>query len=100
MEQLINRVCYRAALRWGTKPEEHPLHSVVSFAAWRTIAGGKDTYPPPTRTLFEALGLKSARMETIDIVRKDPYWVHAMGIVIAASKHESLADKMVDTAPI
>lgn len=39
-------------------------------------------------------------MEKIEIKRKNPYWVYAMGIIIAASKHESLADEMADLAPI
>ncbi|KZP15904.1 hypothetical protein FIBSPDRAFT_685577, partial [Athelia psychrophila] len=100
MAQLINRICHRAALRWGTKPEEHPLHGIVNFAFWTTVPGSPDTYPPPMRTLFEALGVKASNLEKIDIVRRSPYWSHAMEIYIAASKHESLADEMADTAPI
>ncbi|KZP06899.1 hypothetical protein FIBSPDRAFT_689365, partial [Athelia psychrophila] len=100
MEQLINRICYRAALCWGSKPEEHPLHHVVDFVFWTTVSGGPDTYPPPMRTLFEALGLKAKNMEKIDIVCRDPYWKHAMEICIVDSKQESLADESADLAPM
>lgn len=44
--------------------------------------------------------LKAVRMEKIEIARRHPYWKHAMDIVIAPSKFESLADEMGDAAPI
>lgn len=78
----------------------HPIYKVVDFAWWTQRRGGKDNYPPPMQTLFDALGLKPKYMEKISIVRRDPYWVHAMEIQIAPSKHEALADEMADTAPI
>lgn len=60
MEQLINRVCYWEALRWGTKLEEHLMHGVVNFSFWTETVRDRDRYPPPICYLFQALNLKAS----------------------------------------
>lgn len=50
--------------------------------------------------LFTALRLKLDRMEKIDIVQRDPYWVSALKVQIAPDKVTALFVELIDQAKI
>ena len=96
MELLINQVCHRAALRWGMKPTQHPLHERVSRAAKKR----DETYTSPLSILFAAEKIDPNRLEKVDNVRQSPQWVSPIEVRIVGDKNRAMMEEASDDAPV
>ena len=65
MDLLIDKHCYREALRLATLPSAHPLHSHVKKAA----RNKPRKHPAPLHEIFHAFSLHPADIETIAPIR-------------------------------
>lgn len=96
MELLINRICFRAALRWAMAAVGHPMHQLVREAAKQR----KNAAQVPLNKLWRAYPIKPDKIETIEPVRRSTKWVVPMKIYIAETKEAAQADEANDSASI
>jgi hypothetical protein len=68
---LINKHCFREALRLTTLPKHHPLHGHVKSAAKHKPR----KHPSPLHKIMHAYSLNPTTIETIAPVQHAPNWI-------------------------
>lgn len=96
MELLIDKHCYREALRLATIPPMHPLFKHVKSAAHLK----PKHLPAPLHEIMHAYSLHPAEIERILAVRHDPYWLPPVITRIAPDREAALREEEMDNAPI
>jgi ribonuclease HI len=94
---LIDKVLYRAALRFTTLPPTHPLYEAVKNAALRHVK----RHPTPLHYLLNNYpGLKPHLVETIAATRMKPTWTPNLAIRVADTKERAKQEDEVDRARV
>ncbi|KAJ7118339.1 hypothetical protein C8R44DRAFT_576694, partial [Mycena epipterygia] len=86
MHLAIDRHLQKAALRYATLLETHPLHAAVQNACKRHVK----KYPHPLHFLMNAFkDVKQDLVETIPAVRRKSGWKAPVDVRVASSKEEA-----------
>ena len=94
---LIDKVLYRAALRFTTLPPAHPLYEAVKNAALQHVK----RHPTPLHYLLNNYpGLKPHLVETIAAMRMKPTWTPNLAIRVADTKERAKQEDEVDRARV
>lgn len=93
---LINRTCQRAALRWATVAQSHPMFKLVRKAAKVCQKHGAG----PLNKLYASYPIKPSEVETIKPARLSPHWIPGMVVRIAKDKETAIKEEADDTALI
>ena len=94
---LIDKVLYRAALRFTTLPPTHPLYEPVKNAALRHVK----RHPTPLHYLLNNYpGLKPHLVETIAATRMKPTWTPNLAIRVADTKQRAKEEDERDGARV
>ena len=82
MPLLVNRICFRAALRWATTARGHPMFNLVRAAAKQY----KNAARSLLNKLFGAYKINPNKIETIQAVRRSPKWIPPIKVVIMSDR--------------
>lgn len=96
MDLLIDRWCYREALRIATLPTSHPLHRPALNASKNM----PKRMPSPLHSILHAYDLHPGEMEKMEVWRLSPKWRPKFAVHIASCKEEALADEASDGSEI
>jgi hypothetical protein len=96
IDLLIDKHCFREALRLTTLPKSHPLHPHVKQAARRKPR----RYPSPLHELLHAYSLDPSDIETINSVRHAPHWKSPVTTRIAPDRETAIAEEDQDRSDI
>lgn len=96
MDLLINKHCFREALRLATLPKSHPLHSHVLCA----VKHKPRRHPSPLHEIMHTYSLDPPSIESIAPVRHAPHWISPVATRIAPDRDSALAEEDQDRANI
>jgi len=89
LDLLIDKHCFREALRLATLPTTHPLQSHVKKAAKRK----PKKFPSPLHVLFHAYPIDPPSVETIEAVRRSPKWKSKLRTHIATKQEKAVEEE-------
>ncbi|KAJ7747561.1 hypothetical protein B0H16DRAFT_1320349, partial [Mycena metata] len=87
MNLLIDKHLQKAALRYATLPETHPLHRAIRNVV---CYGHVKKHPSPLHFLMTAYkDVRQGKVEVIPAVRVDAFWEAPVDVRVASSKEEA-----------
>ena len=96
MDLLIDKHCFREALRLATLPKSHPLYSHVKAAAKHKPR----KHPSPLHEIMHAYSIDPTTIETITPVRHAPSWTSPVTTRIAPDRKTAIDEEERDNADI
>lgn len=79
---LMDKICYRSALRLSTLTEDHPLYRHVTRSARKMVKG----HPSPMHHIFDAYKLQPELIEKIPAFHHNTKWSRSFAAEIAPSR--------------
>jgi ribonuclease HI len=93
---LVQRTCYRAALRLATLPTSHPLFKHVKWCAGHYVK----RHRAPLHEILHLLEIRPGAIETIMPTRQSSKWEPLVGTHIAEDRETAIAEAARDPADI
>lgn len=84
---LLEKTCFRSALRMCTLTDDHPIAALVARCAKRPVK----RHPTPMHTLLKTFSLQPNSIEKLRTFPRDTKWVRALRTFVSETREQGIA---------